>query len=177
MQRLHALALLAPLTLGFGCSGSAESPEGSGGGADVAAEDPLAAMQARMAETSARSDQPVDVIEVEHILVSFAGAPRMDPTKVTRTRDEAETLAAELYVKVAGGGDFTAIKNDSSDDDASTGIYQMSQKMSVPAQFQRSGMVPAFGNVGWKLEVGEISVAPYDPTDSPYGWHIIKRLK
>lgn len=38
-------------------------------------------------------------------------------------------------------------------------------------------MVPGFGNVGWRLQPGEIGVAPYDAKKSPYGWHIIKRLK
>jgi parvulin-like peptidyl-prolyl isomerase len=43
--------------------------------------------------------------------------------------------------------------------------------------FKRSGMVAAFGDVGWRLEVGEYGVAPFDARTSPYGWHIIKRLK
>jgi parvulin-like peptidyl-prolyl isomerase len=38
-------------------------------------------------------------------------------------------------------------------------------------------MVPAFGNVGFALKVGEIGIADYDPHTSPFGWHIIKRLK
>lgn len=38
-------------------------------------------------------------------------------------------------------------------------------------------MVGAFGNVGFPLKVGEVGLAEYDPTESKYGWHIIKRLK
>jgi parvulin-like peptidyl-prolyl isomerase len=38
-------------------------------------------------------------------------------------------------------------------------------------------MVPAFGNVGFKLEVGEIGIADYDPLTSKYGYHIIKRVR
>jgi parvulin-like peptidyl-prolyl isomerase len=38
-------------------------------------------------------------------------------------------------------------------------------------------MVPAFGNVGFKLAVGEIAVADYDPKTSPFGYHLIKRVK
>lgn len=37
-------------------------------------------------------------------------------------------------------------------------------------------MVPAFGDVGFPLKVGEIGVSKYDPQNSPSGWHIIKRL-
>ena len=33
------------------------------------------------------------------------------------------------------------------------------------------------GNVGWRLKVGEIGTAGFDAKNSPYGWHIIKRLK
>jgi len=38
-------------------------------------------------------------------------------------------------------------------------------------------MVPAFGNVGFAISVGNVDIADYDPNTSPYGWHIIKRLK
>ena len=44
-------------------------------------------------------------------------------------------------------------------------------------QGSRDQMVPAFGNVGFKLKVGEIGMAPFDRRDSPYGWHIIKRVE
>lgn len=43
--------------------------------------------------------------------------------------------------------------------------------------FPRSQMAPAFGNVGFRLKVGEIGLAPYDSRDSQFGWHIIKRLE
>jgi parvulin-like peptidyl-prolyl isomerase len=44
-------------------------------------------------------------------------------------------------------------------------------------EYPREGMVPAFGNVGFALNVGEIGIADFDPQTSPFGWHIIKRLK
>ena len=40
----------------------------------------------------------------------------------------------------------------------------------------RSAMVSAFGDVGFDLAVGEIGLATFDADDSPFGWHIIKRL-
>jgi parvulin-like peptidyl-prolyl isomerase len=43
-------------------------------------------------------------------------------------------------------------------------------------EYSRDKMVPAFGNVGFTLQVGEIGIADYDPATSPYGWHIIKRV-
>ena len=38
-------------------------------------------------------------------------------------------------------------------------------------------MVQAFGDTVWRLEVGQIGVAAYDPETSPCGWHIIKRVE
>ena len=43
--------------------------------------------------------------------------------------------------------------------------------------YARSKMVPAFGNVSFALEVGEIGMAAWDKKQSPFGWHIIKRFK
>lgn len=40
----------------------------------------------------------------------------------------------------------------------------------------RAAMVPAFGDVGFGLEVGEVGVATFDEKSSPFGWHVIKRL-
>jgi parvulin-like peptidyl-prolyl isomerase len=38
-------------------------------------------------------------------------------------------------------------------------------------------MVKGFSDVSFSLSPGNIDVARYDPKTSPYGWHIIKRLK
>ena len=64
-------------------------------------------------------------------------------------------------------------------DDQAPGIYGMSNTGVAPASGEaaRGGMVPAFGNVGFELSVGNIGIAEYDKTTSPYGYHIIKRVK
>jgi cyclophilin family peptidyl-prolyl cis-trans isomerase len=41
----------------------------------------------------------------------------------------------------------------------------------------RGQMVPGFGNIGFKLNVGEVGISNYSKTDSPFGWHIIKRYE
>ena len=41
----------------------------------------------------------------------------------------------------------------------------------------RQGMVPAFGDVGFTLEVGGIGMAEFDEAASPFGWHIIRRIE
>jgi parvulin-like peptidyl-prolyl isomerase len=114
-------------------------------------------------------------ITVQHILISFAGTR----TKATRTRGEAEKLAGEVMERVKKGEDFDALMKQLSDD-TGPGIYPMcndGQTPYVPGETPRRRMVPAFGNVGFKLGVGEVGMAAHDPVASPFGWHIIKRLK
>ena len=41
----------------------------------------------------------------------------------------------------------------------------------------REKMVPAFGDIGFGLEPGEVGMATYDKTASPFGYHVIRRLE
>ncbi|MDP6963213.1 MAG: peptidylprolyl isomerase, partial [Planctomycetota bacterium] len=50
-------------------------------------------------------------------------------------------------------------------------------RLSKVQWFPRDQMVPGFGNVGFKLKVGAIGISNYHATDSPFGWHIIKRYE
>ncbi len=128
--------------------------------------DSVAAMRAAAEELARRPELDVGRIEVQHLLVSFAGAPRVE---ATRTKEEAEALAAELFARAKGGEDFGALVQQSTDD-SYPGIYPMTRR-------QRKAMAPAFGDTGWRLEVGEIGIALYDSMRSPFGWHLIKRTK
>ncbi len=49
-------------------------------------------------------------------------------------------------------------------------------QMNAELPHPRGAMVPAFGDVGFALEVGEVSVAEFSEESSPFGWHVIKRL-
>jgi hypothetical protein len=170
--------LLLVLSVGA-CSGTEDNgsngtPAGSGeaagapNAADVASLDAdVAALDADVASLAARHEHDAPQLEVQHVLISFQGAPRM--TGVTRTLEEAHELAARVYARAKAGDDFVALMKEFSNDSGG-GTYPMSKQ-------SRGGMVDGFGNVGWRLEVGEIGVAPYDPDASPYGWHIIKRTK
>jgi len=124
-------------------------------------------MDAAIAVLMAKPEQPDERIEIQHILIAFKGAPRM--TKVTRTKEEAKALAEKIYAEVIGGGDFDALVKQHTDDSA-PGIYPVSKA-------GRAGFVKGFGDVGFRLKVGEIGVAPWDAAASPFGWHIIKRVK
>jgi hypothetical protein len=115
-------------------------------------------------------------ITVQHILIGFQGSVGDKP--ITRTKEQAKTLAYQLLDKAKSGADFDQLVRDNTDD-APPGIYSMSNLGVTPAdgEYPREGMVPAFGNIGFALKVGEIGIADYDPQTSPFGWHIIKRLK
>lgn len=119
-------------------------------------------------------------ITVQHCLISFAGTPVQG---VSRSMFDAEQLAKELFEKAQAGDDFDEIVKKHTDD-SPPGIYRMANKgfegdmrSRENAIYARSGMVPAFGNVGFGLEVGEYGLAPFDQNASPFGWHIIKRIK
>ena len=126
--------------------------------------------------------QPADHIQVQHILIGFKDAVgfqgQAPPKAQARTQEQARALAYDILNRVKAGEDFNALVTQYTDD-SPPGIYAMSNSGVPPAQgeFSRDGMVPAFGNVGFSLNVGEIGIADYDPATSPYGYHIIKRLK
>lgn len=115
-------------------------------------------------------------IEVQHILIGFAGS--VSGKGITRSKEEARTLAYEILGKARRGESFDQLVVQYTDD-SPPGIYKMANTgVSVsPGEFQREGMVPAFGNVGFNLSVGNIDIAEYDAAASPYGWHVIKRLQ
>ena len=116
-------------------------------------------------------------IQVQHILIGFAGS--VDGKPITRTQDEARKLAYELLARANKGEDFDAMVKQYTDD-SHPGIYGMANAgvaTSMPGEYGRTQMVGAFGNVGFKLAVGAVGIADFDPKTSPFGWHIIKRIK
>lgn len=117
------------------------------------------------------------VITVKHVLISFSGAG----TKATRTKDEAQALAFEVLNRAKSGEDFDKLMKELSDDSPTGGTYTLVNAGVTPDQaageYARSGMVPAFGDVGFRIAVGEVGLSDYDAARSPYGFHIIKRIK
>jgi hypothetical protein len=115
-------------------------------------------------------------IQVQHILIAFTGTLPGKP--ISRTQEEAKKLAYDILARAKKGEDYDALVSKNTDDSA-PGIYGMSNLGVQQAQgeYPRERMVPAFGNVGFKLNVGEIGIADYDPKNSPFGYHIIKRVK
>ena len=119
-----------------------------------------------------------DRIVVQHILIGFAGSvPGKD---IERSAEEAGELAKALFERAKAGEDFDVLVEEYTDD-SFPGVYEIANYGAAADASQlvyaRDKMVPAFGNVGFRLGVGEVGLAAYDPDSSKYGWHIIKRLE
>ncbi len=130
-----------------------------------------------------------DHVTVQHILIGFKDAIGFQgnppPGATNRTEEQAKTLAYDIFNRAKNGEDFDQLVSQYTDN-SPPGIYSMSNIGIQPTsadEYPREGMVAAFGNIGFALQVGEIGIADYDPGDlntvgtSPFGWHIIKRIK
>lgn len=128
-----------------------------------------------LAAAGATGKEP-DHITIQHVLIGFKGS--VPGKNITRTKDEAKTLAEDILARAKKGEDFEGLVKQYTDD-AAPGIYSMANNGVAPAagEYARGRMVPAFGDAGFPLQVGEFGMAAYDEAKSPYGWHIVKRLK
>jgi len=182
-----ALALSA--WLAQGCAPKAEETAGKASDSTVAAT-PTPAPAAAPAESAKATDTaalgtmpvapnpPAEHIEVQHILIGFQGT--IPGKTVTRTRAEAEKLANEVLEKARKGGAMDDLVQKYTDDQY-PGVYDLANNGVTPdkakQEYPRSGMVKGFSDVAFGLSVGNVGIANYDPKISPFGWHIIKRLK
>jgi len=124
-----------------------------------------------------------EYVTVDHILIGVRSAdmPKGLPQK------EAAALVETILDELASGGSWFDLKqkhsNDPGSKDVRGGPYAMSNNNALRRAdvTPRGKMVNAFGDIGFRLEVGEIAVAPYKvargPGWSPFGYHIIKRVK
>jgi foldase protein PrsA len=137
---------------------------------------PLLVLALNLPASEAAKEKEPDVVVVQHILIGFK---RTIPNKkLDRTKKQAEALALELLERARSGEDFDALVKERTDD-TYPGIYKLTNKGAplMPKARTRDDMVPNFGRVAFSLEVGEIGLAKYHPGNSPYGWHVIKRLE
>jgi hypothetical protein len=158
---LRIAVVCTALLLTFGCRGGKEEAED------------------KTTTTADAQEAPEpDYITVQHILIGFKGS--LPGKRITRTQEEAATLAAEILARAQGGENFDALVKEYTDD-VYPGIYEMANFTAQADEnrkiFPRARMVAAFGDVGFPLAVDGIGMAAFDTEKSPYGWHIIKRVR
>src|SRR6185295_3227619 len=166
-------AAVAALILA-GCGSASESrPEPKTEPKSAAKVEPKAESRPELMPAKFADPEPEHILVV-HVLVSFVGIR----TKATRTQAAAEKIAYDVLARARKGDDFNKLIKDFSDDEGE-GVYGLANHRVNPVgnEYERRKMVPAFGDVGFKLEVGSIGMSTFDPQKSPYGWHVIKRLK
>lgn len=117
-----------------------------------------------------------DVVVVQHILIGFKKT--VPGQELERTKKDARALVDDLLQRAGDGADFDALVKEYTND-SYPGIFKLTNTRAplLPDARQRKEMVAAFGDVSFRLDVGEIGVAKYNSVTSPYGWHIIKRLE
>jgi hypothetical protein len=176
-MKLHA-AVVCGLVLGLGCGGGSEAkpepkPRPESLPKTEPSTEPRTEPRPNLMPATLADPEPGHIL-VAHVLISFAGTK----TKATRNQAAAEKLAYEVLKRARNGEDFNKLIRDLSDDEGE-GVYGLSNHRVNPVdnEYERRKMVPAFGDVGFKLEVGTIGMSAYDAQKSPYGWHIIKRLR
>ena len=144
-----------------------------------AANEQIAKLREDAASLMEREEHDAERVKVQHFVIArYMSAP--DGRHKILQPEEAEAKAAELYVKVLEGADFTATVEANTYDALQgnpTGAYELVVNDSELKGPKRKGMIPAFGDAAWRLEVGEVGVVLYDQARSWYGYHIIKRLE
>jgi parvulin-like peptidyl-prolyl isomerase len=165
---MKRLWLLIPLLVFFAAAGCDSKKDGKEGDASA---------KSAQSAKSAKSAEP-EYISVQHILIAFDGT--LPGKNITRSRESAQELAGKVFEMAKSGKDFDDLVKEFTDD-SYPGVYKMAN-FGVPPDmsqqiYPRDRMVPAFGDVGFPLELGGIGMAAYDPEKSRYGWHIIKRVE
>jgi len=106
---------------------------------------------------------PVVEVHVAHVLIQWDGVKR---STSTRTREDADLLAASAHAALTHGADFSDVARQYSD--GPTG-----KRGGDLGWFQKGQMVPQFDVVAFSLSPGETSAV----VESSHGLHIIHRLE
>ncbi len=115
-------------------------------------------------------------ITVQHILIGFKNSVPNKPQE--RSKKEAKALAYELLQRAQDGEDFDALVKEYTNDNV-PGIMLVTNNGAprVAGGRTRNQLVPKFGDVAFRLEIGEVGMANFNTAVCPYGWHVIKRLE
>ena len=180
LSRSSLVALAATLVLFAGCQKKEASVSSSETNSTSAQTTPSTAAPESTAkpEATAQPALPAGHIEVQHVLIGFAGT--VPGKSITRSQEEAKTLAYQILDRAKKGEDFGQLVQKYTDDQY-PGIYRLADRGQTADQsageYPRDGMVKGFSNTAFSLKVGDVGIADYNKPDSPFGWHIIKRLR
>jgi len=121
------------------------------------------------------TDEPTHVV-VQHVLLAFdaTGLPA-----VTRSKADAQRLAQRVLTDARAGREFADLVRLYSDDRGYDGILEIANwgVPPGPTERERRALARGFSATAFRLEPGEIGLVEYDETSSPYGWHIVKRVR
>jgi len=115
-------------------------------------------------ETEDKTEYTDKKVNVSHILVAYQGATRADES-ITRSKEEAETLAGEILAEVEGGADFTEKAKDVNDD---TTAKELGGVLITPAG--EGTYTEKFEEASLALtEKGELTLV-----ETEFGFHVIQ---
>lgn len=116
-----------------------------------------------------RTETPAEgpeAIGARHILIAYQGAQRADAS-ITRTRDEAKALAAQVLSELSAGKSWDELWKAHSNEPGG-------QAGGSLGLFGRGQMVPEFERAAFGLKVGQVAS---EPVETPFGFHVIERTK
>ncbi len=152
-----------------GCQSSSSSGVGAAPPASVTA---MASAAPAVMPSVASSAAPAasvpfvvpDTIIAQHVLVTYKGAKGAPPT-TKRSKDEARALATKVRDEAKSGKPFEELVTAYSEDPASK------DRLGSVGKITKDKVVKEFATAAFALRVNEIS----DVTESPFGFHVIKR--
>ncbi|MBI2897383.1 MAG: peptidyl-prolyl cis-trans isomerase [Deltaproteobacteria bacterium] len=122
----------------------------------------------RPAKRPARPPEPEEEPEeasAQHLLVQYQGARRAPP-EITRNKEEARARAEQALKKARSGVPFSKLVRDYSDEP------NAAEREGSLGIFRHGRMVPEFDTAVFAMQVGDVS----DIVETPFGFHVIKRL-
>lgn len=122
------------------------------------------------------AEEEPDQVVVQHILIGFKRS--VPGKKLDRNKREARALAESLLRRAREGEEFDALVKQYTDDRYPGKMLLTNTDVPrVAGGTIRRQVVARFGDVAFRLEVGEVGLADYHAALSPFGWHVIKRLE
>lgn len=159
--RALVLSLLLPLTA---CASLTEPGDGA---PPAAPQEPAAeAPQPAAPEAPTPPPPPEPTVAASHVLIQYKGSLRAGPN-ITRTKEEAKKLAAEVQAKAKKGQDFAGLAKQYSDEPGAK------ERAGGLGKFTRRTMVKPFADAAFALKPGDIS----EIVETDFGFHVIKRTE